>query len=588
MTDNEYLNRINSLRRGLNKQDVTIYDSFAYRTSIVEADTGQAWSILSGNWQLDGNSIVSEAQADTPAMIGQDLQSNDMKFQVNAALVVGAGLFFRYKDKNNYFALKLESEQLVLYKYKAGVTYKLAALAHKEAVGSVIVLGIKQISGTIVAGLNDLKMDAVTDTDFMEFTVFGLLSPSADPASGPVPSASIDFLGTPSTKASYARNVWDMAVFDRRIYIGQGNSSNAAPAANSGPNPVVYFDLDTETFQTDMVDTVQISDGSITATKAYIDEAQLERFRIFDEAELYIPGHDATESASYANFYRKKITDTNWKKYRNLPHQYHNYDLYRYNNALFAGCSTSAKIDPNKQETGSDVFRSDDNGLTWIKIGDTAIGSRVYNFFELQGKLYASGVFTPKYALLDPEARMLTINEDLSVSYTKFTGTLMMPNIKKMVPSNTMYCRIAHPINVGDKLLYIYGEVANDHQITERALAVASGVNQAAQVVFPDKNAKPADIINRNGVTYVLTYTKNTASDYTIRIYRTADLNTWEEQLSFKQDTFAKSFEEYNGTFYFGLGTDPSTQSSSSGKILRIKAQPARQVKWNDFQASLL
>lgn len=586
----ESLGRVYSLRRGLARQKVVIYDSFAFRpanSDVGEADTGQLWKLISGNWRVDGTSLLSETGTDMPAMLGQDLGTNQMKFQVDVSNAAGAGLFFRYKDKNNYMALRIEEDQLVLHKYKAGVTYKMGSFAY-ESTTDMITLSVVQDGDSILASVNSTTAITLNDGDFMDYTIFGLISPSADPLTGAIPPASVEYLGTPSNKASYARNVWDMQLFDDKIYIGQGNSSNSPPAAKAGPNPIVYYDLVRNQFVTEKVNTVNPATGAVTAVKTYVDEEQIDRYRAFDDDRLYIPGHDATESSSFANFYFKNRNEDQWTKYRNIPQQYHVYDIYRYRNVLFAAGNRSGRIDPNKQETGSDVLRSDNNGATWYRIGDTAIGDRAYNFFELRGKLYASGLFMPLDSLLNSHTRILTINEDLSLGYTLFTGTLMMPDIKKLVPSNTLYCRISRPINSGDKLLYLYGEVTNDHQIKERAMAVASDVNQAVRVVFPDANAIPTDIINRNGKTYVLTYTRHSAGDYTIRVYQSADLTSWEEVLHFKQNTFAKSFEEYNGTFYFGLGTDTTSQSSSSGKILRIPSQPVRTVRWNDFQASLL
>ena len=54
----------------------------------------------------------------------------------------------------------------------------------------------------------------------------------------------------------------------------------------------------------------------------------------------------------------------------------------------------------------------------------------------------------------------------------------------------------------------------------------------------------------------MLTYTRKQANVYVSRVYQTNDLTTWNEILRFTQDTYAKSFEELDGDFYFGLGTD--------------------------------
>ncbi|QUL57177.1 hypothetical protein KDC22_12320 [Paenibacillus tritici] len=62
-------------------------------------------------------------------------------------------------------------------------------------------------------------------------------------AAAPDVSLSVTVLGSPFKKAPYARNVWDMQLFDGKIYLGHGNSSNNAPSSNAGPVPIYYWDL---------------------------------------------------------------------------------------------------------------------------------------------------------------------------------------------------------------------------------------------------------------------------------------------------------------------------------------------------------
>lgn len=55
---------------------------------------------------------------------------------------------------------------------------------------------------------------------------------------------SVEYLGNSFSKDNYANNVWDMQVFDGRIYLGHGNSSNKGPNQNAGPmtpNPGTYW-----------------------------------------------------------------------------------------------------------------------------------------------------------------------------------------------------------------------------------------------------------------------------------------------------------------------------------------------------------
>ncbi len=52
-------------------------------------------------------------------------------------------------------------------------------------------------------------------------------------------TSQVILLGNPFTKAIFARNVWDMQVFNDRIYLAHGDFNS-----NAGPIPVIYFDPD--------------------------------------------------------------------------------------------------------------------------------------------------------------------------------------------------------------------------------------------------------------------------------------------------------------------------------------------------------
>jgi hypothetical protein len=55
---------------------------------------------------------------------------------------------------------------------------------------------------------------------------------------------------SPFKKSIYSRNVWDMQVFNNKIYIGQGDSG-----INTGLVPITSFDPSTTKFTTEgMID----------------------------------------------------------------------------------------------------------------------------------------------------------------------------------------------------------------------------------------------------------------------------------------------------------------------------------------------
>ena len=82
-----------------------------------------------------------------------------------------------------------------------------------------------------------------------------------------------------SKKAKYNWNIWDLQLFNNRIYLGQGNSSNLPPDSNSGATPITYFDTVTRKMVQEFV----------------VDEEQIDMYKIIN-GKLTITGHDSTGS----------------------------------------------------------------------------------------------------------------------------------------------------------------------------------------------------------------------------------------------------------------------------------------------------
>ncbi len=123
----------------------------------------------------------------------------------------------------------------------------------------------------------------------------------------------------PRGEAVYARNVWDLQIFDGRLYIGAGNSNNRGPAQNAGPVPIIAYDPQRHVFQREYI----------------VDDEQIDQYYIFD-GELYLPGHDPRESWELGNLYRL-ATGRKWRKLRTIPHAINTYALAIHNGVLYAG-----------------------------------------------------------------------------------------------------------------------------------------------------------------------------------------------------------------------------------------------------------
>jgi hypothetical protein len=175
----------------------------------------------------------------------------------------------------------------------------------------------------------------------------------------------------------------------------------------------------------------------------------------------------------------------------------------------------------------------------------------------------------PANKIWNDKTNILEINERLEKRDVAVYGSKMLPGLTYQ-QGTVPYNKIGKNINFNNKLVYIAGGVFNDSQLLPKSLNVMTDINQASRVNLADANALPTDLLVRGDKVYVLTYTRKQANVYVSRVYQTNDLTTWNEILRFTQDTYAKSFEELDGDFYFGLGTDPDVLSPSSGKLLRV------------------
>lgn len=357
-------------------------------------------------------------------------------------------------------------------------------------------------------------------------------------------TAQVTLLGTPlsakyadNTPRVYARNIWDMQAYGNKIYFGGGNSSNLAPAANAGPADLWAYDIVSQDF-----------------IKEYtVDDEQIHCIKEFDN-QLYIPGHDARESWAFGNFYR--LEANKWKKYRTIPNAIHVYDIYKWDNKLFA------VIGPQSPSTNIQV--SDDNGLTWKNADFTndknlsiSNSSRIYTIFPFSGKLYASYAAYPStYTGKGNVFHQITDRTEAKALYDGETGH-----------------RIERPVVFKGYTVYIVGATNNDHQYLPLALRYAKNSQSVTRYELPE-NTLPRDILVKGNYLIVLLSKQKEDGTYYNIVLLTSDLSAdtvqWKELFGFTTETFARSFEYLNGTFYFGLGCETDNLNQATGSILKF------------------
>jgi len=102
-------------------------------------------------------------------------------------------------------------------------------------------------------------------------------------------------------------------------------------------------------------------------------------------------------------------------------------------------------------------------------------------------------------------------------------------------------------------------------------LYTAENINRTKRIRLPEPDAVPMDILSRDNKAYLLASALQGSDKFTNIVYSSEDMYNWNECFRFSTDTFARSFEEFDGYFYFGLGCYTDYLAESAGTVLRIK-----------------
>ena len=154
----------------------------------------------------------------------------------------------------------------------------------------------------------------------------------------------------PACWQSLPRTPWDLAVFDGRLYVGLGNSSNQGPSANAGPVPLFAYDLKQRRWQ----------------QEATLPEEQISRFLV-DGKQLWIAGEDPRGSWRWGNLYLRKSREQLWWQQRRLPRFIHAHDLAVHQGRLVVAGNVPDAVTtgPKAERHGSALAASADAGQTW-------------------------------------------------------------------------------------------------------------------------------------------------------------------------------------------------------------------------------
>jgi hypothetical protein len=335
-----------------------------------------------------------------------------------------------------------------------------------------------------------------------------------------------------------ARNVWDMAAYQGRLYLGAGDLN-----VNTPPPKLVYWDPSTAEFVIDLV----------------TDDHAITRFRPC-YGTLCIPGADATQSdpskGNAGNVYlHQSGTWLNRVIDKNVLHVD---DVVSFDGALFAGLLEAC--DPPPGDCGrTSVTISKDLGETWEESQPlTSFGGTLATFFTDEDRLYANVAIAGSDA---PASR-----------WFEFDGTQFNPSSIDLIPDGDALALMGGPptmqpgaIETGGTLVYLAAYVSG---LDPYSLWKAASLASPERISLPG-DPRPRDLLliehgPLDTRVAVLTSTKLSSGDYRTSVFVSKDLKQWTELFTFTQPTFVRCFEHLNGDFYMALGGYGTTDTPTA------------------------
>ena len=165
-----------------------------------------------------------------------------------------------------------------------------------------------------------------------------------------------------------AKNPWNSVFYGGKLYIASGDYTQS-----SGNTPIFTYDA----ASCEWVEAFVTSDDS------------LDVFRIID-GRLFAVGNDSTASYNLGNYY--VLDGDTWTAYGDVPNAAHVFDVAQMGDRLFFGIGTrTGALSPAVCLDSEGIYSS----VPFVKGGESLFPSdafsysRVYNFFVLDGTLYA-------------------------------------------------------------------------------------------------------------------------------------------------------------------------------------------------------
>ena len=359
-----------------------------------------------------------------------------------------------------------------------------------------------------------------------------------------------------------ALNVWDLQVFDGKVYVAGGSTVD-----NSGPINVWAYNPVTHTFDKDY----------------QVNQEAIEHFRVFDH-QLYIPAFDSTEGDA-DKFYRRNI-DGSWQLFQTSSIELaHVRDLIKLKSGeiLLVGNNRHTK-----QLSKPATAVTDDDGQTFQGAGIENPPDEEFNWFfsvfAYQGKVYAptsllkdSSNKSGSIAVFNDETNLFELEPTLSNS--EFIPQSYFKKWGGKYGFHVIY-RLWQPIEYKNSLVYpvrsysYYSKNYKQDYMNSIGFFIKPAPGVApTEVTFPDGRSVGEDGLVIGNDLYVVANQKIAADRFVVYVYKSdnpVDQDSWQEVLKFRSHNRIRAFEYLDGSFYFGLGQNYDEPMGQAGEIVSL------------------
>ncbi|MEL6927311.1 MAG: hypothetical protein AAFO95_01595 [Cyanobacteria bacterium J06600_6] len=387
-----------------------------------------------------------------------------------------------------------------------------------------------------------------------------------------------EWLGNPlreDGQKNRALNVWDMQVFDGKVYVAGGST-----VTNSGPINVWAYNPQSQEFDREYT----------------VEEEAIEHFRVLDN-QLYIPAADPTQGDRH-KFYRRQ--GNSWQRYDSSKIKLaHVRDLVKTDTGEILMVGNARQVQGSKAR-GTAIAIDGESGFEIRSAGVENAPSQggvvlvdynwYFSVFRYQDRIFATNTllrdadnFAGAIAEYEPQSKSLVLN--LELRNDEFIPAEIIGS-ENMQGIGVIY-RPWKPVQFQDYLVYPVRSYSNSPNNYIQAYMNTIGFFYKSEMGSTPQTLKlpkgvGEDVLLIDDELYVLANQRNANDKFTTYVYKTDVLSAstkWQRVLKFSDWNKARSFEYLDGTFYFGLGQDYGEEISNSGDILSYRSKSTMKIE---------